>query len=79
MLPKALHPQPQGVRDLHYIICHAHLRVEVDVVQDDSVRSGQVQALAARARAQQERKHARVGAVESARGDNVGDPWSPPA
>mmetsp|Transcript_30277 Transcript_30277/g.77203 ORF Transcript_30277/g.77203 Transcript_30277/m.77203 type:complete len:1034 (-) Transcript_30277:1092-4193(-) len=40
------------------------LRVEVDVVQDDGVRPHQVQALAARARGQQEHKHALARVVE---------------
>lgn len=43
-----------------------YLRVEVDVVQDDGVRAGEVEPLAARARAQQEGKHARVRRVEPA-------------
>lgn len=40
------------------VLCLAiDLGIEVHVVQDDSVSARQVQPLAARARAQQERKH----------------------
>lgn len=54
---------------------NADLRVEVDVEQDDGVRAGQIQPLAASARAQQERKHARARAVEPAQ-VGLWEPWS---